>query len=161
MTPVYLYHTALDKILTAPLALTEKDFDVLNEFNPADEVRARAARKRAQLAVTPDVPLETKSAPPVVAEPPRPRLNPEFLARAIGTTLVEVLGPLRDRVKVLESSTMQTATAIATAATAVAEAHTRLDGLTAQLAAAEQENALLRKAIGIPDPPRDRPARVN
>ena len=47
------YHLALEKVQTAPLTLSERDFDVLQAFNPADAVRGRAALRQAQLALVP------------------------------------------------------------------------------------------------------------
>ena len=56
------YHAALEKITSAPLTLTEADFSALQDFNPADEIRGRAAMRQAQLAIVAERgPIQTKA----------------------------------------------------------------------------------------------------
>jgi len=54
------YHRALELIVSSPLTLTEKDFSVLQAYNPADEIRGRAAMRQAQLAIVAES-MPTKS----------------------------------------------------------------------------------------------------
>jgi hypothetical protein len=88
------YHLALDKILTAPLDLRERDFAVLRAFNPADEVRGREAQRQAQLA------LVTQAIDQARPEPVTSRLRPDAIARGI----VEAVRPLHVRLKALEGA---------------------------------------------------------
>jgi len=73
------YHAALDKITASPLQLTEADFDVLADFNPADEQRGRAALCQAQLAIVANA--ETM---PTKANAPRRTANISNTALADG-----------------------------------------------------------------------------
>jgi hypothetical protein len=60
MTRFDCYRQVCAKMAAAPQALSEKDFDVLREFD--DEARGRAAQKKAQLAlVPPDPPPEPET----------------------------------------------------------------------------------------------------
>jgi hypothetical protein len=89
------YHLALAKVLSTPLELTARDFDVLRAFNPADEVRGRAALHKAQLALVPKVyptPKEASDAVTTYPPPTRTRfpLSPSFahkLARSVGAAI--------------------------------------------------------------------------
>ena len=110
------YHLVLDKLQSAPLTLTERDFDVLKAFNPADEVRGRAALNRAVVAFITSraVPLETKAAAPPRPSPPAlDRRLARVIGKAISQSVVvpigERLGTLTRRIEELETLTKQQA----------------------------------------------------
>lgn len=96
------YQLALEKVMTAPLTLRDKDFDVLREFGgPQEERRGRDAVRKAQLAIltSAEVPLETKAADRPRSTPPA--LDPR-LARVIGTAIGQaVVVPLGERMAAL------------------------------------------------------------
>ncbi len=92
------YHRTLDTITTAPLTLSERDFDVLQEFGgPDEEQRGREAMRAAQLAlVMPATPLQTKAAAPSASR----RSSwpaPERLADMTATAIRQVVVPLRQQ----------------------------------------------------------------
>ena len=103
------YHVALERIRSAPLTLTTRDFAVLASFNPADEQRGRAAQKDAQLALMPPtVTRQTKAAPPVARTPLDPRITRLIEkatlegARHVGEALHAEIAGLKARVAQLE-----------------------------------------------------------
>ena len=119
MTDVRDYHRALEKITAAPLELSDKDFDVLHAFNPADERRARAAVRRAQ-----PLPIQTKdlteqdlhhkaTAPPPVFDPRLARMIGKAFSQSVVVPIGERLGTLTRRIDELETLTKQQAATLA------------------------------------------------
>ena len=114
------YHLALDKLQTAALTLTERDFDVLQSFNPADEVRGRAAQRAAQLGPFQTKELTERDLHQKATDPP-PRATAtaldsrlaRVLGKAISQSVVvpigERLGVLTRRIEELETLTKQQA----------------------------------------------------
>jgi hypothetical protein len=101
------YQTALQKLMEAPLTLTEDDFAVLDAFNPADERRARQAVRTKQLAI-----VAAKAGPPDVIS--RADAAADAIEYAIKTAitgakakyeamLAETLAPLLRRIEALEA----------------------------------------------------------
>ena len=84
------YRTALAKITLAPLTLTETDFAVLQEFNPADELRARQVVRTKQLEL-----VQTKAID-------APRRETQVSTAALVFEVVKVLSHIKARLDELE-----------------------------------------------------------
>jgi len=94
------YTDALARIRSAPLSLSEKDFTVLHDFNPADERRGREALRRAQLeVVTPPVTRQTKAIDPP-APTPAWKVRTDLLLDSVGK-LAAGVGAQRDQIAAL------------------------------------------------------------
>ena len=93
------YAVAQQRVQSAPLALTEDDFDQLHIVSPALERDAREALRQAQLAVVQQRAVTTKSLPAARTSTAN---QWDGAAETIVTLIAANINPAKDRIAALE-----------------------------------------------------------